>query len=155
MRDLNILAENVSVDAGLIMIADRDWFKGYFKSFEFDPTSSQEFDVPVGTYQLSWKIPVTWKGKVKGSGVLDVTSGKVIVSDPCYLQDDQEGDWLRFCDDVLGHGSRTRAAPKGTLILDSMGGDGSYEVSCHLKRIKEMTQHHKERFDTVIGELIV
>jgi hypothetical protein len=115
----------VGVDAGMIMICDQDYYEKY-KGF-IDNRISKTIDVPTARYDVSWMIPESWNGTVSGKGVLDVTSGKVIISDPCYVIPGERWDeWLK--DTNMGENP-----PAGTLILDNMGGDGEYRVFLELE----------------------
>lgn len=127
---MNKVIRNVGVDAGLIMVSDFDFFN-QFKSKKFEERLSYKIDVPIGTYDVHWKIPHTWVGPVDGDGILEVTSGIVVVSDPCYLIDDHN-EWI----DLLNKTNYLQEPPPGTIVLDKMGGDGTYNVHLNLKRRK-------------------
>ena len=127
---MNKIFKDIGVDAGMIMICDESYYQKY--NYTKDLRISKEFTIKNGTYNCNWNIPKTWNGDVDGNGILRVTSGKVIVSDPCYciggIDDDFDNDgWTRWLDDT-NYGENI---PDGTLILQSMGGDGVYTV--HLK----------------------
>jgi hypothetical protein len=114
----------VPVDSGSILVADMEFFRMYGcrkplkKLDEFTP----RIKVEKGLYDMKWNIDETWNGDVKGSGSLLVTSGDVMVCDPCYLiRDDLWDVYLKNTYyGFLPH--------PGTVTLDKMGGDGTYEV---------------------------
>ena len=120
----------IGVDAGLIMICDREYYRD--KEPRLDPRLSRVIDIPVGQYHAFWRIPKTYNGDVSGSGVLNVTSGKVVISDPCYVISDKDEYWMNWLNET-DYGSKE---PEGTLILDKMGGDGIYTVYFDLEEIK-------------------
>jgi hypothetical protein len=122
--------QEVGVDAGLIIISDLDWFKNK-PGYKFEERLSYIYDIEPGDYHVDWKINETWNGKVKGSGILKVTSGKIVVSDPCYLIDHEANHW----GDILDETDFFQTAPEGMVVLDKMGGDGCYDVDIKLKKL--------------------
>jgi hypothetical protein len=129
-RRMNYQFRGVGVDAGIIMICDEEYYKKY--GYKFDKKLSFKRKVPNGRYNCKWSIPNTWNGSVEGDGVLEVTSGTIIVSDPCYLIQDEgnsQAAWDKFLNDTE-FGSNPA---EGTLILDKMGGDGDYTVNVSLQ----------------------
>jgi len=119
------IVKGVGVDAGIIMICDIDYYKKFNKEddFEEDSDISSRIKVPVGTHQVLWKIARTWNGKIEGEGNLKVTSGNVIVSDPCYcIRDDMWNKWLN----ITNYGKNE---PDGCIIIDQTGGDGCFNVN--------------------------
>jgi hypothetical protein len=122
----------VGVDSGLIVIADLDYFKKR-EGYEFEENLSSVHDIDPGEYHVDWSIKDTWNGPVEGSGILKVTSGKVVVSDPCYLVQDTNGinNWGKMLDET----DDFKSPPDGMLVLNSMGGDGCYDVNIKLRKI--------------------
>lgn len=127
MRIKRINTKGVGVDAGLIVIADLDYFKSK-AGYKFEERLSFVHDVDPGEYEVEWKIKDTWNGPVEGLGTLKVTSGKVVVSDPCYLIDHEANHW----GDLLDETDFFQTAPDGVVVLDKMGGDGCYDVNIRL-----------------------
>jgi hypothetical protein len=129
MKIKKINTKDVGVDAGLIIIADLDYFKKR-EGYKFEERLSFVHDVDPGEYQVEWKIKDTWNGPVEGVGTLKVTSGKVVVSDPCYLVQDTKGkdNWGKMLDET----DFFQTSPEGTVVLDKMGGDGCYNVNIRL-----------------------
>ena len=123
-----MLFREVGVDAGLIMIADEDFFKS-LSSYKFESGNSRIFSLEPGNYHTEWSIDDTYNGDVSGDGLLKVTSGRVIVSDPCYLVDDHD-EWIKLLDKY----DFFNTVPEGTLVLDSMGGDGCYDVEVSFRK---------------------
>ena len=83
-----------------------------------------------GKYNINWEIAKSWNGTVGDSGELIVESGKIVVSDPCYHFPDHN-EWLK----LLDKHDYFQTVPYGCLVLDSMGGDGSYDVNLILSKI--------------------
>ena len=109
----------------MILISDLDY---YGKDHEPIEERFQEvFDVAQGHYKINWKIKNTWEGTVSGSGIVRVTSGKLVVSDPCYIINDSK--WLPFCEEV-----EKNKCLENAVLLDSMGGDGIYDVEIKIER---------------------
>jgi hypothetical protein len=125
---MKLKADGIGVDSGLIIVADLTYFTEPFK----DPTDGCRFNVPKGLYDVSWSIPRTWNGSIKGKATLEVTSGQIIICDPCYLiPGGLWSAWLKKTD--MGENLKsTKAFP-----IDKMGGDGCYKVSLTLKKLKE------------------
>jgi len=121
-----IIVENVGVDAGLIMVADKDYYKKY--KDVFDQKFSHQFDIDKGEYKVNWRIKKSWNGSIQGTGEVNITSGVLYVSDPCYIAEDW-GKWLK--DTNVGD-----IEPNGTLLIDKMGGDGVYKVELTFEKIK-------------------
>ena len=122
----------VGVDAGIIMICDEDYYKDY--GFEFNERISKKRKISPGKYNCKWNIPKTWNGNVKGEGILEITSGNMIVSDPCYcIQHENNDNWDRFLKDT----DFANKPKQGTVVLDKMGGDGQYTVYISLEKIGE------------------
>ena len=129
---MNMNFYHIGVDAGMIMICDKDYYKKY--GYKFDERISKKRKVPNGKYSCYWNIPNTWNGNVEGDGILEVTSGEIIVSDPCYcIQDEGQDIWERF----LNTTDFGQNPEPGTVIMESMGGDGEYSVYIKLDKIED------------------
>jgi len=82
-----------------------------------------------GTHFINYQIPDVIDeydnevDYIEGSGNLKVSSGLIIVSDPCYIIED-DLDWRRFLMDT----HYINQPADGTIVLDEMGGDGTYDV---------------------------
>lgn len=117
----------IGVDAGIIMICDEDYYKHY--DFTFNKNISKQRKIEPGKYNCKWNIPKTWNGNIKGKGILEITSGNMIVSDPCYCIE----NWDKFLKDT----DFVKKVEPGTIVLDKMGGDGCYNVYLDLEKIGE------------------
>ena len=121
-----LIAKQIGVDSGMILISDIAY---YGKNHEPIGEKFQEvFDVAPGHYKINWKIKNTWEGTVSGSGIVHITSGKLVVSDPCYIIN--ENNWLAFCEEV-----EKNKHIENAVLLDSMGGDGIYDVEIKIERL--------------------
>jgi len=125
---MNKVARNISVDSGTIMISDRN----FYEYITEDDSLFKKFKVENGRYIVTWKISKTWNGDVLGKGFLNVESGEIIISDPCYHYE-KHCDWI----ELLSKTDFLRNPPEGTLVLDKMGGDGTYNVYFNLEKIME------------------
>ena len=147
-------AEGIGVDSGCIIVCDLDYLKklkqGYCnKEIEL---FGKIFTVPKGKYKVDYRIPDCSQSEY-GDDIddnnfddicsgenepLDIKSGKLVVIDPCYtIGKDKDGEhiddnWQSWLVDTnYGH-----EIPHGKgFIIDSMGGDGCYEVELELKKI--------------------
>jgi hypothetical protein len=111
MKGITYVAYGVGVDAGMIILGDLDYNREV-KKFGFSMPElkklGQIFNVPNGKHEIKWKIFVEEdeKGKyeyedLKGSGIINVTSGKIFIVDPCYVigtKGDKWADWLNTTD---------------------------------------------------------
>jgi hypothetical protein len=123
----NLVAKHIGVDSGTILLADKDF---YGKDHQSIGRQYQKmFAVEPGEYKLDWEIKTTFMGDIKGSGIINITSGRFVVSDPCYIV--AEDDW----DDLLTTTNYFENAPEGTIVLNRMGGDGIYDVGIVLEKI--------------------
>ena len=125
---IRIIAENIDVEAGIILISDRDYYKKYKSKFNVNDCLGKLFKVPIGTYEVDWRIRHTWHGDIEGTDIIEISSGKMVVSDPCYHI---EGEWKRFISET----DYARDIQPGNIILDDMGGDGTYEVELNLTEV--------------------
>jgi hypothetical protein len=115
---------HIGVDAGIIAIADRDFYREYKGRVSEDYSKlGKKITLPIGKYNVDWSIANTWRGNVSGRGKLYVTSGEVLVCDPCYVIRNYS-EWDR----ILKETDFLRKPPTGILVLDKMGGDGEYTV---------------------------
>ena len=124
---MNFQFNNVGVDSGTIMICDESYYRKY--GYKFEDGLSFKRKIPNGKYKCSWCIPQTWNGKVRGEGILEVSSEVIIVSDPCYCV--ESDNWSR----VIRETDCLNKLPEGVLLLDKMGGDGEYTVKVSLEPV--------------------
>ena len=135
------IAKGISVDAGLILVADISYAKDV-KKFGFCKKEldrlGKTFDVPNGFYKVKWSIPETYEGDIEGHEELEVTGGKVFVCDPCYPigkdakgehDGNKWGDWLNDTD--FANNLHTNKA----FTIGEMGGDGCYDVTLEFEKI--------------------
>ena len=124
----DLIAKDIGVDAGLILLADKDYYGKDHESIgrKFQKT----FKVEPGYYKVHWNIDETMMGPVGGEGIICVTSGKLVVSDPCYIV--KEENWMPLLEET----KYFEKAPEGTVVLDKMGGDGLYDVEIVLESIE-------------------
>ena len=123
----NLIARNIGVDSGTILLADKDFYGKYHKPIE--RKYQKVFRVEPGRYNVEWKIDDTFDGTVDGIGVVNITSGKFVVSDPCYIV--EEDKW----EELLETTNYFEKEPEGTVVLNSMGGDGIYKVEMVLEKV--------------------
>ena len=123
----NLVARNIGVDSGTILLADKDFYGEDHK--EIGKKYQKVFKVELGNYKVNWKIKDTFDGDVEDVGEVNVTSGKLVVSDPCYIV--PEDKWGKLLEDT----NYFEKEPKGTVVLNKMGGDGVYKVEMILERV--------------------
>ncbi len=120
--------KKVYVDAGAILICDEKFYQKY--DYKFDESSSHKIELPNGMYKCHWYID----REIYGDGYLKVESGVVIISDPCYCVDRKRGAWDRVLDDM----DFLQYEPDGTVLLNTMGGDGCYNVKIKMYKIERV-----------------
>lgn len=123
----HFVAKNIGVDSGTILLADKDFYGADQKPIE--KKFQKVFRVEPGMYEVKWNIAKTMMGDVGGIGEVCITSGKLVVSDPCYIV--PEDKWVKLLEDT----NYFKNEPKGTVVLDKMGGDGIYNVEIVLEKI--------------------
>jgi hypothetical protein len=129
---MRLYADDIGVDAGMIMVADLGYLETVPK--RDDPnTLGKVFKVRNGIYEASWVIPDTWNGRISGKKTLRVSSGKIFVSDPCYVIGGESDEWMEWLE-ATDYGEKLRTSR--AFVIDEMGGDGCYEVILDLKKKK-------------------
>jgi hypothetical protein len=128
------IAKNISVDAGLIMITDPSFYKKWDGTISDDKYLYKTYKVKNGDYKVHWSIKNTWNGPVEGDGILKITSGIMMVSDPCYHFHEHNGKdvWM----DLLNATNYLNDEQDGCVTLDKMGGDGGYDVRIEMEEIQ-------------------
>jgi len=133
-----------SVDSGIICITDWENLKNEAGNAYQNRMDDRNIDVEIfedidpGLYNVYVCIPETWNGDVESFGSLRVTSGKLIVTDPCYWFDnerDGNGNWNKFLD-KFGMCIDTKSN-EDFQFISSMGGDGNYHFFISLEKIEE------------------
>ena len=112
--------KGVAVDSGMIMICDEDYYKEYEIEKNIDENISTILKVEPGTYRVFWSIKDTWNGDIDGDEIVNIKSGNLIVSDPCYCIGKNWDKWLE--DTKFGE------VVDDALLISSMGGDGTYDI---------------------------
>jgi len=136
---------NIGVDSGTILIADSDFYKSINNcQHEIEETDYYKIcTVETGIYEVKCRIEESWNGLYKACGRIIVTSGKLIISDPCYIIEDNLWQSLLIKTGYLAF------LFNGTLLLDGMGGDGEYNVDIKLKKVNDypltIGDYHKNK----------
>jgi hypothetical protein len=123
----HFVARNIGVDSGIILLADKDFY-GFGRKL-IGKRYQKIFNVEPGVYEIKWNINKTMKGDIEGVGTINITSGKFVVSDPCYIV--SEDKWDKLMEDT----NYFKNEPKGTVVLDETGGDGVYKVEMVLEKV--------------------
>lgn len=127
----------VHVASGQIFIGDVDTinkFETHLPGWEAKLSNNIVTVVP-GRYNCEYSLPHLWENRrVGGECVLEVTSGKIAVIDPCYaFNNDTDVDtWKKVIDSI-----ESLSSTPGVIICDNMGGDGDYRVVLRLTKIEE------------------
>ena len=124
------LIKDVGVDAGMIMISDINYYKKYEKRSYIDSNLSKIIKIKPGIYKVNWNIDNTWNGNISGSGIVEIESGEMIVSDPCYCINNNWDKWLE--DTNYG-----KIKSDNCIFIDQMGGDGSYNINLDMVLTEE------------------
>jgi hypothetical protein len=125
-----IIAEDIGVDAGMIIVADMSYFNDI--SFKWDGLElGKKFELENGFYKVKYNINNTWNGPIEGVETIEIISGEIVVIDPCYIIKDWN-KWLNKTD--YGDDINSDSA----FIIDSMGGDGVYDVKFTMENIERV-----------------
>jgi len=143
-------ATDIGVDSGCIIVCDLDYLKRLKQGYCSKEIKrlGKTFVVPNGTYMVSYRISLVEESEEDRSGYNDdvcsgeneslvIKSGKLVVINPCYtIGKDKNGEHIDDnWQDWLGDTNYGHEIPHGKgFIIDSMGGDGCYEVDLALKR---------------------
>ena len=128
---MNEIARDISVDSGTILISDKSFYEKWNgKVLDKNNELFKKFELENGQYQIEWEIDETWNGNVSGDGYINIDSGIVIISDPCYHFKNHD-DWMK----LLNSTDYLASMPEGVMILDSMGGDGTYNVHINFRKM--------------------
>ena len=130
-KKIDLVAEDIDVDAGMIIVADKAYMKEVPNRNDMGPTGCV-FKVPVGKYKVRWAIRETWNDAIEGTESLEVTSGKIFVTDPCYVIGDSHDGWMKWLE-ATDYGKKLDTPL--AFIIDEMGGDGTYKVKLVLERL--------------------
>ena len=115
------------VDAGNISFADSKWIKSLGGSIPKQKGLVHTLDCfPRGAYTITYTLPNTWNGKVKGKGSITLT-GKLIIGDLCYLFANDKA-WTDF----LAKTDYFRIPFPEYISVDT-GGDGMFDVTFTVK----------------------
>jgi hypothetical protein len=128
---MNYVANDIGVDSGLILISDISFYDKYKGHIDYQLSKIKIIEN--GEYDLNWQISESWNGTISGNGILKVTTGSIIISDPCYNIPDYS-EWDR----VLNETHFFNNSPDGCVVINQMGGDGNYDVQFSLNKRKEI-----------------
>jgi len=125
---MNIHCDCIGVDAGLIAVFDYDYMIKESRG-ESQPTQNFEIiDVEPGIYTVHVIIPESWDGRIERLFKLNVSSGKLVVSDPCYWFNEGWMSYLNktdYCSDYYS---------SDHIHFISTGGDGGFEVTLIIEK---------------------
>jgi len=130
---MKIIAKGIGVDAGLIMIADLDYLRAnHCTEHDYSELDrlGKTFKVSKGDYLVSWHIRETWDGPIEGVENLRITSGTLVVIDPCYVFGEPHERWQKWLNDN-DYGNEIDS--ESAFVIDQMGGDGEYKVELLLE----------------------
>lgn len=123
-------AKGICVDSGMIVVSDLINFRPYLnqkKQRSRNIGLLKLFKIPKGKYFVDWRIKNSHNGTIEGAECLVIKSGKVVITDPCYLVASDKWDlWM----DNTNMGERN----PGAFVLNEMGGDGCYNVELKLEK---------------------
>ena len=143
---MKLIADNIGVDAGMIMVADMDYLKDVPRRATPKKLGKIFKGIKKGVYKVNWSIPDTCMGDIEGHNeTLIVTSGTIFICDPCYIIGDKDDkiikktkknkdSWLEWLEKTdYGRDIKDNRA----FIINEMGGDGCFEVTLELEQIKK------------------
>jgi hypothetical protein len=130
MGDTQVVLCKCGVDAGLMSIADFNFYPDEEHTQKEYSETGKIIEVTPGKYKVRLFIKDCWDGTVDKTGILNIPSGKIVIGDPCYGFDDHdlwikmlyEYDYFMIDDEKI--------------ISTSTGGDGCFDVKVTLERIE-------------------
>lgn len=134
-------ANGIGVDSGMIIVADKSYFSKTRDSFKDVKKMGKVLEIPKGKYKVEYIIPLDDDGDsdtriCEGVETLEVTTGEIVVIDPCYVIGEKSGDgWMKWLNETE-YGSDINSSK--AFGIDSMGGDGCYEVHLNFVEIKNV-----------------
>jgi hypothetical protein len=130
---VNVNAENIGVDAGLIIVGCTSYLKHVpSPSMKALKKLGKVFKVQPGKYNVSWRIPDSWNGEIKGNNETLEIKEDLFVVDPCYVIGTRSNeDWSKWLEDT-DYGNKIDS--EKAFVISSMG-DGCYEVELRLEKI--------------------
>lgn len=109
---------NAMVDAGCILIANKE----YFDKYGYTPNDRNRIiDLPIGSYKFNIKGN-TWLGELNIEKELNVTSS-IVIGDPCYGFKDTL--WKKLLDDTNYFKNINE---KDGFVINT-GGDGDFKLN--------------------------
>ena len=148
-----LIADNIGVDAGMIMVADMDYLNSV-PNRDTPETLGKVFKgIKKGIYRVQWLLPNDFENEendpiCEGVAELRVTSGSIFVCDPCYVignKDDNKhsrDEWLTWLENT-NHGEELN--DDRAFIIDEMGGDGCFEVILELEYVKPLPKKSNKK----------
>jgi hypothetical protein len=141
---MKIIARDVGVDAGMIILACMDYrkeLKKYGVNNDKLKRLGKIFPIPNGTYKVRWEV-IYPDGeednyeKLSGSGeTIKVTSGKVLVCDPCYFIGCKEGELNRWGHWLNDTNYGDRVGSERAFLLSEIHDDGGYDIEFNFEKI--------------------
>lgn len=124
---MNKKIKNVCVDAGIIIVSDASIVEMNREEYK-----KQIFKIDNGLYNITASIGDTWNGAVETTGQVLVTTGEIIVVDPCYIIGKLDNGWNEWLDKTE-YGDNVENA----FVCSNMGGDGIYDVELTINKIED------------------
>jgi len=119
--------DEISVDAGVIAIFDKDYLLSKGGSFKYDHDLHEEISGPAGEYEVKYEFE-SWRGTVKGSCKIK-SNQTIAISDPCYWF--EGNDWDKFIDET----DYCKNNNEYIHFIDT-GGDGGFELNIEINEVK-------------------
>jgi len=125
------------VDTGGIVVIDFQQIPSIHGVFYWktDEEKCKKVEIDPGRYEIQYSVPNTWYGPVTGKEVIDVSSGQLIIGDPCYFfsgSPDERFDWGFF----LG-ATRLKTFFSNIGFNIDTGGDFFFDVELVLKKLPQ------------------
>jgi len=135
----------VPVDAGIIQIADYNHYKPY--GFKRD-SRYLSCSLDHGIYSVNYHIPNAWREDCYGTKWLEVTSGRVLIGDPCY----HVSKWMKYLNDTHTKDEEWKdTMPAGAIRIDTSG-DGGFRVILEFEKWNQITNYAVRCLEVGDGE---
>ena len=119
----------VGVDAGCFAVCDASFIEDYGGEAVVDCLDSHVLKMEPGKYKVHLEIEDTWRGPLDQTFDIELRSGKVIVSDLCYMIKDPD-TWDKLLRET--NYLQNLVSPKCHVV--ETGGDGGFFTKIEFTR---------------------
>lgn len=124
------VCKDMSVDAGMLCIADVGYLKRHHATIEkYGDRADIRRLIPLkpGEYYINYRIKNTYLGDLEGTIQINCNSGMLLVGDPCYNFPNEGDSWSNFLNEI-SYGS----CQNEFFTAINTGGDGGFTIKLEI-----------------------